>query len=633
MKAAIRGASKETLEVMNFVERSPVDVTEEDLETKYVDWTDNEQIAGELYDLLCSLTVGEALTLVRTVTWMNGFVAWRALYKRFNPITPARCLSALLDVICPVRIMDVTLIPKAIDSWTMKVATLEREHNETLSGRMKFAIMLSFLPTDLQDIIYQQADNVQTFEQARDKIKSVVNNRIARNQPIPMDVGGVGDGQWENGEVNYSGKGGKSGGKGTCHNCGHPGHFARECPKGKGKGKGYKGTCWTCGEEGHPARDCPKGAKGGWSWKGKGAKGKGKGAWWGKGVYGLEGEEVQWEWDKDEEDTAKEIGAIDYENQEFLNTIIKHVNGPRRPAPRQQAQEDGTNRKNTLMKTSPEAPQVPPVPLAPARRPRIAANLCEGFGVRACGTCGGQAACEQGCGASRKAAAAAREPAGKAEVRDWRSEMASQWRIVPGRGRWAKVPPPATIGPPCGMIGSVDPDGRSLEVNQIARGWERIRVQVDSGAVDTVAPKEVAKAFSLRETAMSKNNIGFVAANGSKIDNYGERKVVGYTDDGEGVSMRMTCADVQKVLGSVHRMNLGGNRVMLDGNDSYLENRKNGRRTPIKYENGQYVLYMWVPAMATEAEKTKDKIQNTGNRYAILATDEQVTGFPRQARA
>ena len=130
-----------------------------------------------------------------------------------------------------------------------------------------------------------------------------------------------------------------------------------------------------------------------------------------------------------------------------------------------------------------------------------------------------------------------------------------------------------------------------MEVNQLAHGWERIRVQVDSGAIDTVAPKHVAKAFSLMETKMSKKGIGFIAANGSEIKIHGEKKVVGYTDDGEAVAMRMTCADVQKVLGSVHRMNMGGNKVVLDGERRYMEN-KTSQKTNIHFEAGQYI---WVP--------------------------------------
>ena len=49
-------------------------------------------------------------------------------------------------------------------------------------------------------------------------------------------------------------------------------------------------------------------------------------------------------------------------------------------------------------------------------------------------------------------------------------------------------------------------------------GWERIRVQADSGARDAVGPKEIDKAIKMKETATSKRGIGFVAANatGSK---------------------------------------------------------------------------------------------------------------------
>ncbi len=57
--------------------------------------------------------------------------------------------------------------------------------------------------------------------------------------------------------------------------------------------------------------------------------------------------------------------------------------------------------------------------------------------------------------------------------------------------------------------------------------------------IDTVGPKEIAKAFKMRENAMSKRGLGYVAANGSKIKNYGEKRIVGYTESEDGMSMKI----------------------------------------------------------------------------------------------
>ncbi len=126
-------------------------------------------------------------------------------------------------------------------------------------------------------------------------------------------------------------------------------------------------------------------------------------------------------------------------------------------------------------------------------------------------------------------------------------------------------------------------------------GWERIRVQIDSGAIDSEGPKEIAKAFEMKETVMSRRGIGFVAANGSGIKNYGEKTIVGYTGDGAGVSLRIQRADVKKVLGSARKMSTGGNVVALDGDRSYTQNQETNEKTRISYEQGQRVMYVWVP--------------------------------------
>ena len=107
----------------------------------------------------------------------------------------------------------------------------------------------------------------------------------------------------------------------------------------------------------------------------------------------------------------------------------------------------------------------------------------------------------------------------------------------------------------CSEIDSVEKASKDKkgEVNEVTAtpGWERVRIKFDSGAIDTVGPKSMAGAFKMRETEMSRKGIGFVAANGSSIQNYGEKMIIGYTDDGGAVSMKVQCADVKNVLCSV----------------------------------------------------------------------------------
>ncbi len=77
----------------------------------------------------------------------------------------------------------------------------------------------------------------------------------------------------------------------------------------------------------------------------------------------------------------------------------------------------------------------------------------------------------------------------------------------------------------------------------------------------------------MRETDMSRRGIGFVAA------------------------------DVKKVVCSVHRMNMGGNAVVLDGERSYMQHKESGRKSRIEYEDGQYVMYLWRPARQEEVQE------------------------------
>ncbi len=85
-------------------------------------------------------------------------------------------------------------------------------------------------------------------------------------------------------------------------------------------------------------------------------------------------------------------------------------------------------------------------------------------------------------------------------------------------------------------------------------------MQIDSGDIDTVGPKEVDVEDGYTSRPMPETST-----------TYGDKTVVGNTESGEGVRFRILCADVKKVLGSVHKMNMGDNVVVvLDGERSYM---------------------------------------------------------------
>ena len=104
---------------------------------------------------------------------------------------------------------------------------------------------MSMLPSELQDIVFQNMHIEQDYKRVKDKGVSLVGHRIQMASPTPMDIGAVsnssehcnhdhsyyvsncnGEPEIEIGQVRGYGKGNMQ-----CYDCGGYGHIARDCPK------------------------------------------------------------------------------------------------------------------------------------------------------------------------------------------------------------------------------------------------------------------------------------------------------------------------------------------------------------------------------------------------------------------
>ena len=143
-------------------------------------------------------------------------------------------------------------------------------------------------------------------------------------------------------------------------------------------------------------------------------------------------------------------------------------------------------------------------------------------------------------------------------------------------------------------VNIIEPVRRSADINAIQKSeWEPIKMHVDSGAEDTVAPIEAMPGIEPDTTNASEE--GFRVADGTVIPNAGVKDGIIATQEWstlKGIAFQV--APVNKALLSVSRMVDSGHRVVFDTEWSYIEDRKTGERTTLVRENGLYALRAWV---------------------------------------
>ena len=91
---------------------------------------------------------------------------------------------------------------------------------------------------------------------------------------------------------------------------------------------------------------------------------------------------------------------------------------------------------------------------------------------------------------------------------------------------------------------------------------------IDSGAVDSVGPKTMATDIGIKDTPASRAGLKYRAANGTSIDNFGEKTIQGVTKQGNKVGMTFQIANVTKPLGAVRAMLAAGSKVVFETGNS-----------------------------------------------------------------
>ena len=110
---------------------------------------------------------------------------------------------------------------------------------------------------------------------------------------------------------------------------------------------------------------------------------------------------------------------------------------------------------------------------------------------------------------------------------------------------------------------------------------------LDSGAADSVCPKDMAPHFQVVDSEASKAGVYYTSADGGKISNLGQTTVPIALENGVRTSATFQVADVSRPLMSVSKVCDMGNRVLFGKGGGYIMNLETGRANPF------YMVYFF----------------------------------------
>lgn len=175
-----------------------------------------------------------------------------------------------------------------------------------------------------------------------------------------------------------------------------------------------------------------------------------------------------------------------------------------------------------------------------------------------------------------------------------------QWQQPVNRAKGLRGPRPSgqprkltTFGSGLGML--LHDSGDSIfSVSSGPSVEERtIEVVVDSGAVQSVAPPGLFPG-QVSPSEMSRTGRTFRAANGSRIRNLGQVRVVFTSAEGHKCSLPFQVAEVEHALLSVSHLTRTGNIVTLHDKGGRITNQATGKTMDLVRRGGIYILKLRV---------------------------------------
>jgi hypothetical protein len=176
---------------------------------------------------------------------------------------------------------------------------------------------------------------------------------------------------------------------------------------------------------------------------------------------------------------------------------------------------------------------------------------------------------------------------------EWGQKETAAWRAKANQPKALPKPSTGKVMP----LVAKEPSGIKAVS---AEEWVQIDVQVDSGATETVMSEAtLAGVIDITEGPAYKRGVVYEVANGEEIPNLGERKFLGYTDDGSVKAVTAQICAVNQTLMSVSKIASHGNRVVFDDDGSYIEDKASGEKTWMTQVGGMYSIKMWVSRKST----------------------------------